>query len=99
MLPSACCDPTLAWDVFGNLFLGYLDSNTNTRIAISTDAGQTFSLLATFGTNGTDQPTITVGPGTGGIGQTLWVTYTDGGILIAGAPVTGRRAHLRWPRP
>jgi hypothetical protein len=27
--PSACCDPTLAWDSFGNLYLGYIDSSVS----------------------------------------------------------------------
>ena len=89
ILPVACCDPTLAWDDFGNLFLVYIDDvTTNTHVAVSTDAGQTFSLVATLG-NGTDQPTVTVGPGTGGIGSALWVTYDEGGIVMRGAPVMG----------
>ena len=39
--------------------------------------------------NGTDQPTVTFGPGTGGVGEALWLTYDLGGIRIQGAPVTG----------
>jgi hypothetical protein len=44
---NACCDPTLSWDAFGNLFMGWLtlaDAGA-IPIAISTDGGDTFSML------------------------------------------------------
>lgn len=85
-LPAACCDPSAAWDEFGNLFIAYLDNNFATgpqvRIALSTDGGQTFSLLATLGAS-TDQETIVTGAGT------VWVTYNESGQIVAqGAPVS-----------
>ncbi len=92
-LPNACCDPTVSWDQFGNLFLGYLDSQATppleTHLAISTDGGQTFNFLASLGTN-TDQPTVTTGPGLGGAGGSVWVTYNEVGVGIVaqGASVT-----------
>jgi hypothetical protein len=44
---TACCDPTLSWDAFGNLFMGWLDMRDAGAIpvAISTDGGHTFSML------------------------------------------------------
>lgn len=46
----ACCDPTIAWDRFGNLFLSWLGYGklaypTVVPILLSTDAGDTWSLL------------------------------------------------------
>jgi hypothetical protein len=91
-LVTSCCDPTLAWDSFGNLFLGYLQDVNAARasvIAISTNGGLTFAPLVSLNAQ-TDQPTIAVGPGTGGVGQTLWITYETGGtIRMQGAPITG----------
>ena len=64
-------------------------------MAVSSDGGKTFAPLQTFsGTNGggTDQPSVATGPGQDGAGETVWVTFVDGGTLqieAAGAPVTG----------
>ncbi|MEO8424548.1 MAG: sialidase family protein [Actinomycetota bacterium] len=43
----ACCDPTLSWDAYGNLFMAWLDLEDAGAIpvAISTDGGQTFEPL------------------------------------------------------
>ena len=43
----ACCDPTLSWDPFGNLFMAWLDLEDAGAIpvAVSTDGGLTFSML------------------------------------------------------
>jgi hypothetical protein len=47
--PAACCDPSLAWDTFGNLFITYLNASASTvEILLSTDGGATFPSLATF---------------------------------------------------
>lgn len=86
-LPIACCDPTATWDGFGNLFISYLDLiNFASPVAVSTDGGQSFTLLASLGFN-TDQPTITSGAGS------VWVTYSAGTagfpIVAQGAQVTG----------
>lgn len=100
-LPGACCDPSLAADGFGNIFLVYLSSsNYSPEIAMSTDGGATFTLLHTAKappgdafppprgvgrTANTDQPTITAGRGA------VWITVTlaSGLASAAGAPVTG----------
>ena len=44
---KACCDPTLSWDSFGNLFMAWLDLNDAGAIpvAISTDGGAHFSMF------------------------------------------------------
>jgi hypothetical protein len=44
---NACCDPTLSWDTYGNLFMAWLDLKDSGTIpvAISTDGGQTFRML------------------------------------------------------
>jgi hypothetical protein len=61
--PAACCDPSLAWDTFGNLFITYIDSTlTNIVTLLSTDGGQTFPTVFTF-----------VGPGTGSLG--VWFLH------------------------
>lgn len=83
-LPAACCDPSLAADTYGNLFLSYLSASTNDVIVLlSVDSGQTFHLLEDFH-GAVDQPTITSGPGG------VWLTFEKGnGIVVTGAPVSG----------
>jgi hypothetical protein len=50
-LGFACCDPSMAFDQFGNLFLGYLDRSAHggnvksTQIAVSIDGGRSFRFL------------------------------------------------------
>jgi dipeptidyl aminopeptidase/acylaminoacyl peptidase len=76
-LGVACCDPSIAFDQFGNLFLAFLDSDFNIRLGLSTDGGQTFRLLKTFETvkaktpaagagsrtpASVDQPTVVTAP-------------------------------------
>lgn len=83
-LPSACCDPTVAFDESGNLYAGYMDVRKDAlHILTSTDGGATFRKLMTFAGD-VDQPTITAGAGT------VWVTFQkDGRIAASGARVTG----------
>lgn len=87
--PLACCDPTLAWDNFGNLFITYLGENSTggvdtVQTILSTDGGQTFTNLATFGPASVDQPTVAVGAGS------VWIVWNQSGSMVArGAPVTG----------
>jgi hypothetical protein len=46
-LGDACCDPSLSFDQYGNLFLTYLFDVENTLpIALSTDGGLSFHLIA-----------------------------------------------------
>jgi hypothetical protein len=99
-LGAACCDPSLSFDRYGNLFLTYLYNVGNTvPVALSTDGGVRFNLIANIAkpaksetrTNGeratfrfVDQPTITSGHGE------VWIVFNAGGPMVAtGAPVTG----------
>jgi hypothetical protein len=98
-LGDACCDPTLSFDRYGNLFLGYLYNVENlVPIALSTDGGLHFHLIANIakppkqtpshGTDRlfrfTDQPTVTAAKGE------VWVVFNAGGPMVAtGARVTG----------
>jgi hypothetical protein len=97
---DACCDPTLSFDHFGNLFLSYLYNRENEiPIALSTDGGVSFSVIANISEPQTsprapasgrglykwvDQPTIIAAE------DTVWVDFNAAGPLVAaGAPVTG----------
>jgi len=104
--PAACCDPTLAWDAFGNLYVGYL-FRTGTAPAllirtielyVTTDLGANFTNLgpvdshpADSGTS-LDQPTVVAGAGA------VWVTWRDdsGGIAARGRQVTGAGTFGAW---
>ncbi|HMC37330.1 MAG TPA: hypothetical protein VKK30_05645, partial [Actinomycetota bacterium] len=75
-LGDACCDPSLSFDSYGNLFMTYLyNTEVQVPIALSTDGGLHFNLIANLGGprksigsrrqeprglfRFTDQPTIT----------------------------------------
>lgn len=83
-LPPACCDPSASFDAYGNLFLAYLNSKGNqVEVLLSTDAGQSFALIAQYNGN-VDQPTVTTGPGS------VWLTFDrSGGVAATGAADTG----------
>jgi hypothetical protein len=90
-LPAACCDPQLAWDQFGNLFLTYLNANvTSTIVALSTDGGATFHTIYTSHGRNPDQPSIAVGPGPSVGTGSVWVDWNQNGPMVAvGAQVNG----------
>jgi hypothetical protein len=68
-LPQACCDPSAAFDQFGNLFLVYLGEQSNqAELLLSTDGGATFTHVASLGMN-VDQPTVATGHGS------VWVAF------------------------
>ena len=83
-LPAACCDPSVAFAPSGNLVVAYLNSADNeVELLLSTDAGQSFSLLAHYSGN-VDQPTVATGAGS------VWLDFDKGnGVAVTGAPVTG----------
>src|SRR5262249_54758832 len=56
----------------------------NAIIVLSTDGGKNFQPLASFPAK--DQPAIAVGAGS------VWITFNNGDVEAAGAPVTGRGA-------
>ncbi len=86
---AACCDPSVSWDSFGNLFLAYLALGPprSVELLVSTDGGTTWTSIGPIDTGaGKDQPTVTTGPGA------VWVTWRDSsgvGIQARGAAVNG----------
>jgi hypothetical protein len=89
--PAACCDPTLAWDTFGNLFITYIDAAlSNIVTIISTNGGATFANLASFGPANVDQPTVVAANTTAaGAPVAVWIVWNQGGQMVArGAAVT-----------
>jgi hypothetical protein len=83
-LPAACCDPSVAFDDFGNLFATFINRNTDEVIvALSNDLGRTFNILTTF-PGEVDQPTIKTGE------NSVWVTFQlNGEIVASGAQISG----------
>jgi hypothetical protein len=84
-LPRACCDPSAAYDSFGNLFFAYLNAvNGRIEMLVSTDNGQNFTYLTEFTADG-DQPTVATGPGT------VWVAFQReaSGAIAYKAKVSG----------
>ncbi len=57
-----CCDESLAWDDYGNLFFVYLEADAPVHVALSTDGGLTFNQITTIDAvtspGNTDQPTV-----------------------------------------
>jgi hypothetical protein len=89
-LTPACCDSSVAFDTYGNLYLGYLDSSDSKAIiALSTDGGTSFSQILSVGSQ--DQPKLTTGPGNQPNTQSVWMEYLDsnGRIAADGANSTG----------
>jgi hypothetical protein len=100
-LGAACCDPSLSFDEFGNLFLTYLFNVGNTvPIALSTDGGLSFNIIANIAkpaiskTQTSDErrglfrfvDQPTIVAGKGEV----WVVFNGGGPIVAsGAPVSG----------
>jgi Tol biopolymer transport system component len=96
-LQYACCDPSLAFDSFGNLFLTFLahmnaNGTHDVQLGLSTDGGQTWTLLSTIDTGIVDQPKVTTGPSTTGGEGSVWVSFSmpSSGIEATGALVTGK---------
>jgi hypothetical protein len=102
VLGDACCDPTLSFDEFGNLFMSYLYQTENVvPVALSTDGGLTFTLVANIVAPPSGTPTKSSSDNRGlfrfvdqptitaGRGE-VWVVFNAGGPLFAsGAPVSG----------
>jgi hypothetical protein len=92
-LPEACCDGTVSWDEFGNLFLGYLELDANgdafAVVAVSTNQGLSFQTVARMECN--DQPTVVTGPGGGAGPGSVWVLFNDrnSDMVVSAAIVTG----------
>jgi hypothetical protein len=99
-LPASAGDPTVTWDKFGNLFIGYLDFGNglpnSVDVLLSTDGGASFTPVANVPGTGLliDQPTLVTGPGPGGKGGSLWLQFNDAAgtnaNVVSGAAVTGK---------
>jgi Bacterial Ig-like domain/Planctomycete extracellular len=88
---KACCDPSAAFDQFGNLFMTYIDDAITTApVLTSTDGGKTVTTLFTI-PNVSDQPKLVIGPGGSVAPGSLWVEFQDksGQIGGVGFPVNG----------
>jgi hypothetical protein len=88
----ACCDPTLAWDTFNNLYITYLDDPADNVVTIiSNDGGATFANLTSFGPSGVDQPTVVAANTSDPLAPVaVWIVWNQGNQMRAkGAAVTG----------
>jgi hypothetical protein len=101
-LGTACCDPSLASDNYGNIFLTWLTANISVSVAMSTNGGASFTKIATFpvGAPGPGQigrankgatPRLGSGdqPSIVAAENQVWVTFTANTIVAQGASVTG----------
>ena len=83
---SACCDPSLAWDSFGNLYVSYLGASPiSVETLLSTDGGATFTQLPTIDVSGNDQQTVVTADIAGG-GHVVWVVWNNSGTMTAASP-------------
>ena len=107
-LGLTCCDPTLAFDDSGVLFMAYLlNAGATVPVAYSKDGGLTFTRIPDIakpaGSNSntakerglfryTDQPTIATGHGD------VWVVFNAGGPIVAtGATARSLLHHGAFP--
>lgn len=101
-LPASLGDVQTAWDSFGNLYLTFLTGTLTSPtkfvdVAISTNGGLSFANLTPttpVSHSGSDQPSITVGPGHTPGTQSVWVSWEDAfsgldTVKVAGAEATG----------
>ena len=100
-LGAACCDPTLSFDGYGNLFLSYLYNSGNVvPVALSTDGGLHFNLIANIAKpSGSNSQTASERrglfrfvdqPTITAAENEVWLVFNGGGPMVAtGAPVSG----------
>src|SRR6266853_2721964 len=101
-LGDACCDPSLSFDQYGNLFMTYLFQVENTvPIALSTDGGLNFNLVGDIVAPPSGTPTKSGGDNRGlfrfvdqptitAAHGEVWVIFNAGGPMFAtGAPASG----------
>lgn len=87
----ACCDPSVAWDEFGNLYFTYLGADPVSgeraiELLLSADGGRTFRNIFRF-VGRSDQPTVVAAEGM------VWVNFETGREQVAtGARVVGLNA-------
>src|SRR6266702_4346053 len=100
-LGDGCCDPSLSFDRFGNLFMTYLyQVEDQVPVALSTDGGLTFRVIANIAktdlagkkTNGDNRGLFRFvdQPTITAAENQVWVVFNAGGPMVAtGAPVSG----------
>jgi hypothetical protein len=101
-LGDACCDPSLSFDRYGNLFLTYLYQTENqVPVALSTDGGLTFNVIANIAAPPKTTPTKGAGDNRGlfrfvdqptitAAEGAVWIVFNAGGPMFAtGASVSG----------
>jgi hypothetical protein len=102
ILGDTCCDPSLSFDEYGNLFMTYLlNVEIVVPVALSTDGGLTFHVIANIAkpAGSLSSPSSRSERGLfryvdqptiiAGHGE-VWVVFNAGGPMFAtGAPVTG----------
>jgi hypothetical protein len=100
-LGAACCDPTLSFDRYGNLFMSYLYNVGNAvPVALSTDGGLHFNLIANIAkpSSANSQTSkerrglfrFVDQPTIIAAENEVWLVFNAGGPMVAtGAPVTG----------
>jgi hypothetical protein len=100
-LRDACCDPSLSFDKYGNLFLTYLyETEDQVPVALSTDGGLTFRVIANISKAGL--PAKKAKGDTRGLFRfvdqptitaaqgEVWIVFNAGGPMAAtGARVSG----------
>ena len=102
VLGDTCCDPSLSFDQYGNLFMTYLyNTEIDVPVALSTDGGLTFSVIARIGAPASLMKTRAARAERGlfhWVDQPtivaghdeVWVVFNAGGPMYAsGAPVNG----------
>lgn len=103
ILGDTCCDPSLSFDEYGNLFMTYLYNVENVvPVALSTDGGLTFNVIANIAKPAGNLSVQAAGGERRGLFRyvdqptiiaghgAVWVVFNAGGpIFAAGAPVTG----------
>jgi hypothetical protein len=90
-LVAACCDPALAWDARGNLFLAYRSAGTaSIEIALSTDRGMSFAPLpSSFTGSSLGPPALATGAHAGGPQGAVWLAYAAGNVVVARGALVG----------
>src|SRR5690348_9570992 len=100
-LGDGCCDPSLSFDQYGNLFMTYLyEVEDQVPVALSTDGGLTFHVIANI--SKADLPGKKAGGDNRGLFRfvdqptitaahgEVWVVFNAGGPMVAtGARVSG----------
>ena len=89
-LPKSFCDPSIAFDRFGNGYFVYLDLSERCVLVRSKNGGVTFTDPVTIAGPGTDQPTVAAGPGVTASTASVWITFrnSSGSISARGAQAT-----------